>query len=174
MNRRAFLAWLGGTAAGVAAAHTLDLDKLLWVPGEKTIFLPTESNALFVTVSEVTRELARLLRPRLPVAPRFALAQLGDVANIGIPVVMNHGLAVSVHKRFPFTSADIRQMADLMVETLGSRKVYAYGTPRLMPHVEQCARVHDLRGGFSLRGSQSYNILTDRDDTYFDILVATA
>lgn len=40
MNRRSFLKWLGGTAAGVAAAHTLDLDKLLWVPGEKTIFIP--------------------------------------------------------------------------------------------------------------------------------------
>lgn len=41
MNRRAFLSWLGGTAAGVALAPTLDLDKLLWIPGEKTIFLPS-------------------------------------------------------------------------------------------------------------------------------------
>jgi len=40
MNRRAFLAWLGGAAAGVAAAPLLDLDKLLWTPGEKTIFIP--------------------------------------------------------------------------------------------------------------------------------------
>ena len=40
MKRRTFLAWLTGTAAGVAAAATLDLDKLLWIPGEKTIFLP--------------------------------------------------------------------------------------------------------------------------------------
>ncbi len=39
MNRRHFLAWLGGTAAGVALAPTLDLDKLLWMPGEKTIFV---------------------------------------------------------------------------------------------------------------------------------------
>jgi hypothetical protein len=40
MNRRRFLAWLTGTAAGVAAASTLDAEQLLWQPGEKTIFLP--------------------------------------------------------------------------------------------------------------------------------------
>lgn len=40
MNRRKFLAWLGGTAAGVALAPILDIDKLLWIPGEKKIFVP--------------------------------------------------------------------------------------------------------------------------------------
>lgn len=40
MNRRKFLAWLTGSAAGVAAASTLDVDKLLWQPGARTIFLP--------------------------------------------------------------------------------------------------------------------------------------
>jgi hypothetical protein len=40
MNRRKFLAWMTGTAAGVALAPTLDLERLLWVPGEKAIFLP--------------------------------------------------------------------------------------------------------------------------------------
>lgn len=61
MNRRRFLAWLGGTAAGVAAASTLDLDKLLWVPGEKTIFIPSVKLA--------------------PVASMDALA-LGDIFTI--------------------------------------------------------------------------------------------
>ena len=36
MNRRAFLRLL---ALGVAG-HSLDVDRLLWIPGEKTIFLP--------------------------------------------------------------------------------------------------------------------------------------
>lgn len=42
MNRRAFLARLGfGTVAAAAAANgILDVDKLLWLPGEKTIFVP--------------------------------------------------------------------------------------------------------------------------------------
>ena len=41
IDRRLFLRWLYGTAAGVAAAPYLDVDRLLWLPGEKTIFLPT-------------------------------------------------------------------------------------------------------------------------------------
>ena len=36
MNRRTLLRLL---ASGLVA-HTLDVDKLLWVPGKKTIFLP--------------------------------------------------------------------------------------------------------------------------------------
>ncbi len=42
IDRRAFLRRLGfGTVAAAAAASgVLDLEKLLWVPGEKTIFVP--------------------------------------------------------------------------------------------------------------------------------------
>lgn len=42
MNRRAFLQALGfGTVAAAAAATSVfDLEKLLWVPGEKTIVIP--------------------------------------------------------------------------------------------------------------------------------------
>ena len=42
MDRRAFLARLGfGTVAAAAAASgVLDLERLLWTPGERTIFLP--------------------------------------------------------------------------------------------------------------------------------------
>ncbi len=41
MDRRNFLRTLIGGLAGTAAASTLDLDKLLWVPGAKTFFLPS-------------------------------------------------------------------------------------------------------------------------------------
>jgi hypothetical protein len=38
INRRAFLRRLGfGTVSAAAAALTFDVEKLLWVPGEKTI-----------------------------------------------------------------------------------------------------------------------------------------
>jgi hypothetical protein len=40
VNRRGFLAALGTLAAGTVA-HELDLDKLLWRPGAKKIFLPS-------------------------------------------------------------------------------------------------------------------------------------
>lgn len=39
MNRRKFLELF---ALGVAG-HTLDIDRLLWVPGQKTIFVPTQA-----------------------------------------------------------------------------------------------------------------------------------
>jgi hypothetical protein len=58
MNRRAFLARLGfGTVAAAAAASTFDLERLLWVPGEKTIFLPP------VTASDYGSE--HLLLPQI-------------------------------------------------------------------------------------------------------------
>lgn len=39
LDRRRFLRALAALAA-TGAAHTLDLDRLLWVPGAKTIVLP--------------------------------------------------------------------------------------------------------------------------------------
>jgi hypothetical protein len=43
MNRRAFL----GLSSAALAAYTLDPDRLLWVPGAKTILLPTPSEARY-------------------------------------------------------------------------------------------------------------------------------
>lgn len=42
MNRRELLRLL---ALGVVS-HTLDIDKLLWVPGQKTIFIPSKFKGL--------------------------------------------------------------------------------------------------------------------------------
>lgn len=46
MKRRDFLARLLAGATGAALAATVDLDKLLWVPGARTIFLPSVQPAL--------------------------------------------------------------------------------------------------------------------------------
>lgn len=43
MNRRGFLQLLSTGAIGAA---TLDVERLLWVPGQKTIFLPSTATAL--------------------------------------------------------------------------------------------------------------------------------
>ena len=62
MNRRGFLQTLAAGLAGTVAAHTLDLERLLWVPGEKSIFIPSGeifSGNQFVTPAWVTREVAR-------------------------------------------------------------------------------------------------------------------
>lgn len=58
MNRRELLKLL---AMGVVG-HTLDVDRLLWVPGEKTIFLPPVTG---LTLSQVIAvEMERVI-PRI-------------------------------------------------------------------------------------------------------------
>lgn len=46
MNRRDFLRGLLTVAAGSVSGQ-LDIDRLLWVPGEKTIFIPSPKQAQF-------------------------------------------------------------------------------------------------------------------------------
>jgi hypothetical protein len=66
MNRRSFLHLLGLSAAGLAVGELeLDLDRLLWVPGQKTIFLPPVpvGNQLLTAdwIDWITQETLRIL-----------------------------------------------------------------------------------------------------------------
>ncbi len=68
MDRRGFLRLLGMGAVGAAATATLDIERLLWVPGAKTIFLPPEGQFIgnhFVTSEWITREALRILENSL-------------------------------------------------------------------------------------------------------------
>lgn len=49
MDRRRFLEALLGSAAGAAVAATVDVDRLLWVPGARRIFLPPPGGQLLIT-----------------------------------------------------------------------------------------------------------------------------
>lgn len=40
MNRRGFLGLIGSAFGAAAIATELDLEKLLWIPGRKTLFIP--------------------------------------------------------------------------------------------------------------------------------------
>lgn len=60
MNRRFFLRLL---ALGVVG-HELDIDRLLWVPGQKTIFIP-ESTGISLTASEIIAIELNRIRPKL-------------------------------------------------------------------------------------------------------------
>lgn len=59
MNRRHFLQLL---ATGVIG-HTLDIDRLLWVPGQKTIFIPSGNPTL--TVSQIVESEMNRILPKL-------------------------------------------------------------------------------------------------------------
>ena len=88
MDRRRFLAWLGGTAAGVALAPTFDVERLLWVPGARTIFIP--SARVFVTREWIDRETLRIQKQQLVFTPptrKFDdMLRLGDTVTVRLPI----------------------------------------------------------------------------------------
>lgn len=72
LDRRQFLTRVIGGIAGAAAASTLDLEQLLWLPGEKTILIPEfvgpAAGNTFLTMDWITREALRLLKQNLTFA----------------------------------------------------------------------------------------------------------
>jgi hypothetical protein len=52
VDRRSFLRW---AAAAIAAGTVLDPERLLWVPGAKTIFLPDPTIVEAATMAEALR-----------------------------------------------------------------------------------------------------------------------
>lgn len=82
LNRRSFLKWLGGTAAGAAAAHVLDLDKLLWIPGEKTILIPAVEIYRPVTLTWSTGSGRTWKRVVNMVVPNYP-TEFRTAANVG-------------------------------------------------------------------------------------------
>jgi len=58
MNRRRFIQLVTSSAVSV---YALDLDKLLWVPGEKTIFIPPPRKLIYAS-EVVSVELDRVMK----------------------------------------------------------------------------------------------------------------
>lgn len=61
MNRRGFL----GSLAAAAAALTLDPEMLLWKPGAKTIFIPSPSLDMALTLEEINRITMKYFVPEI-------------------------------------------------------------------------------------------------------------
>lgn len=93
LNRRFFLAALASGAFGGAVAHTLDLDRLLWVPGAKRFFLPPVNQ--FVTVDYVCREFLAEWTRQIAIVKALSDdydrdfpvsgTKIGDVINVRLP-----------------------------------------------------------------------------------------
>lgn len=60
LDRRRFLRLLGLSAASMALAPAFDPERLLWVPGVKTFFLPNAANTV-ITPEWIMREMAKVL-----------------------------------------------------------------------------------------------------------------
>ena len=83
MNRRSFLSGF----IGAAAALTLDPERLLWVPGAKTIFVPPVGNR-FLTTEMVCREALKSMTFQLDYMDQYGKGywspsfSTGSVVNI--------------------------------------------------------------------------------------------
>ena len=73
MNRRAFLSTLSATIGAGIVSATLDPERLLWVPGAKTIFVPPprELTVFQLNQYEITRRCLEILRANLVYADRM-------------------------------------------------------------------------------------------------------
>jgi hypothetical protein len=70
IDRRGFLARLLGTAAGAVVLGSVDLDKLLWVPGERTYF-DLWSDRPGLSTDWIVKEALRLLEGQLQIVNLF-------------------------------------------------------------------------------------------------------
>jgi hypothetical protein len=94
IDRRTFLRRLGfGTVAAAAAATSVyDLERLLWVPGEKTIVIPPPAAFTngFHSIEWIAREALRVLKQQLTLTAGFNRpldnVRLGDTVQIPLPV----------------------------------------------------------------------------------------
>jgi hypothetical protein len=87
MNRRQLLKLLGLGVIG----HTLDVDRLLWVPGAKKIFIPEPRNHVFFSEAQIIAiELERVLPKVKELFERDIyffqnLKLVGRISNISLP-----------------------------------------------------------------------------------------
>jgi hypothetical protein len=89
IDRRRFLQFLGGTAAGVAIAPLIDVERLLWTP-KPMILAPTIEELAFITPNWITMEALRILENNLTTARMFAPDWKTTDHLIGHTVSVNH------------------------------------------------------------------------------------
>jgi hypothetical protein len=93
MNRRNFLTALGLGTAGLL----LDPERLLWVPGQKTIFLPPVERFSIVTPEWVMREVMMRLKNNLVFATNIHRSYDAEFRAAGY--------AIPIGGRTPFSLA---------------------------------------------------------------------
>lgn len=112
MNRRQFFQLLGSGVIGAAVTQGLDLDKLLWVPGEKTIFLPPVKafGNQIVTLDWMTKEISRLMAQNLKFSQQVnrqydteyaGVVKIGDTVRVRTPQRFKLGSTLSAQRISP-------------------------------------------------------------------------
>lgn len=66
MDRRAFLRLAGQGALGLAVVPGVDLERLLWVPSERTIFIPTAlDHEQLLPADEMVAEMMKIIKEQI-------------------------------------------------------------------------------------------------------------
>lgn len=154
IDRRAFLRRLGfGTVAAAAAANgVLDVERLLWVPGEKTIVIPSPAVLTngFHSIEWIASEALRVLKRQLTLTAGFNRpfddVRLGDTVHIPLPV--------------RFDSFRPARIVAPVVNVYGKLPVPAGVT-------EGCVVTSEH---LSLRGLKAHDLELDRDLLRFDVV----
>lgn len=114
MSRRTFLR---GALAATAIAATVDVEQLLWTPGEKTLFLPTlEEVAAYnglLTADWISREALRILKKNLDLTSRFNREYVAPYDRRG----SRRGDAVPIRRRGTVKPVILDQQYDYEFET---------------------------------------------------------
>lgn len=99
LSRRQFWKLAASGVVGAVVTANVDIEKLLWVPGEKTYFLPAEKafggNTL-ITTEWLTKEVLRVMKQNLKLANRYYdNAYVG--ATVGSTVMVREPQVFKVH-----------------------------------------------------------------------------
>ena len=180
VNRRAFLQLAGTAIAGLA----IDPERLLWMPGERTIVLPAFTPHDFAGIDWITREALRLLEKNLAFVGLVnrsyddvfvasggkgylfgSPARLGDTVRVRTPerplnptmVTMAHQFNVACESRAGEPVSTERQLAPMMAvlaKHAKHEKLNVFGTLTCPSGVDEAAVV-TAPSGLALRGIRS-------------------
>lgn len=151
MSRRSFLR---GALAATAVAATVDVEQLLWTPGEKTIFLPEfvdvdVYNGL-VTPDWVARQALRLLNKNLRIASQFCrpCARIGDTVQVHLPQTFQPRPGIStIYTPAIAVTFDQMRWCEIVLPTPADQQNPArYIKREVEPQMKQMARRLEIAG----------------------------
>lgn len=102
ISRRQFWKLAASGVVGAVVTANVDLEKLLWVPGEKTYFLPSASGAnTLITPEWMAKEVLKVLKRNLRFVNGFNSSYYGDEPmKIGNTVNIRMPQRFTVNRRF--------------------------------------------------------------------------
>lgn len=168
MTRRTLLRLAAAGAFGAA----VDVDRLLWVPGAKTWFLPPERTWIDQQAGEFLRQLQQALgRLGATVAPPVGWGEHSRM-SLGAPVQYHIGLHASSPSWALATAS--QSMALALQRDCGKRLSLVAPLLPVAGAVRHMAVASDPWSSLSVRAVCDYSIQTDETLLRFDVLAASA